>query len=198
MKNASSPCHTTLVQHLRRLFLSAALFLALPLFGADAILWPLAKTMDEELKILEHDLVPLAEALSAAQYDFAPTNGEFKGVRTFGEQVKHLATAIYGASATVRGEKPPVDLGDGNNGPANLQSKDELVKFLKGSLAYAHRAMATLTETNSAEEVDPGWGKHSRLFMADLILWHSYDHYGQMVVYARLNGIIPPASRPKK
>jgi hypothetical protein len=166
--------------------------------GADAVLSPMAKTMDLELQVLEHALVPLAEAMPAAQYDFAPANGEFKGVRTFGQQVKHLAGGIYGSSAAVLGEKPPVDLGQGDNGSANLKTKEEIVKYLKDSFAYAHRAMATLTEANSGEEAFAWWGKQSRLFMADLILWHSYDHYGQMVVYARMNGIIPPSSQPRK
>jgi hypothetical protein len=166
--------------------------------GAEAALSPMAKTMDFELTILEHDLVPLAEAMPAAQYDFAPTNGEFQGVRTFGQQVRHLAGGIYGSSAAVLGETPPVDLGQGDNGPATLKTKEEIVKYLKGAFACAHRAMTTLTEANSGEEATAAWGKQSRLFMADLILWHSYDHYGQMVVYARMNGIIPPSSRRGK
>ena len=157
----------------------------------------MAKILDDELKILEHDLVPLAEAMPAAHYDFAPTNGEFKGVRTFGQQVKHLSGGMYQASATILGEKPPVDPGTGD-GPANVQTKEEIVKYLKGAMTYAHRAVGTLTVANYVEEVDPGWGKQSRLFMADVMIWHSFDHYGQMVVYARMNGIIPPASRPKK
>jgi hypothetical protein len=198
MKKSNMRFHPALPQPVERLFFSAMLFLALPLFGADAVRTPMAKTMDFELSILEHDLVPLAEAMPAAQYDFAPTNGEFKGVRTFGEQVKHVAGGTYRSSATILGEKPPVDLGEGYSGPANLKTKEDIVQFLKGAFAYAHRAMAMLTEANSGEEVDAGWGKQSRLFMADLIIWHSYDHYGQMVVYARMNGIIPPASRPAK
>ena len=165
--------------------------------GADAPLSPVARTLDQELKNLEHDLVPLVEAMPAARYDFAPTNGEFKGVRTFRQQVMHVAGNIYGASSVVLGEKPPVELDAGGGGAANLKTKGEIIKYLKDSFVYAHRAMATLTEANSGDELDPGWGKHSRLFMADVVVWHSFDHYGQMVVYARMNGIIPPASRPK-
>ncbi len=167
--------------------------------GADAVLSPVAKTKNEELKMLERDLVSLAEAMPAAQYDFAPTNGEFKGVRTFGQQVMHVAGNIYGASSVVLGEKPPVELDPSSGGgAANLKTKDEIVKYLKDSFVYAHRAMATLTEANSGDELDPGWGKHSRLFMADVVIWHSYDHYGQMVIYLRMNGIVPPSSRPRK
>ena len=188
----------TLAPSVRRLFVAATLLLGLPLISAETALSPVAKSMEESLKIVERDLIPLAEAVPAAQYDFAPTNGEFKDVRTFGQQILHLATNNYGAAATVLGEKPPADLGDGNNGPTNLKTKDEIVSFLKGSFAYAHKAMASLTVANLGDELDPGWGKHSRLFMADLIVWHSFNHYGQLVVYARMNGIVPPASRPQK
>jgi len=174
-----------------------ALLGTLPSKAQQKRLSPMAKTMDFELQILEHDLVPLAEAMPAAQYDFAPTNGEFKGVRTFAEQIKHVAAGTFRSSATILNEKPPVDLGEGYAGPANLKTKEDIVRFLKDAFAYAHRAMASMTEANSSEQVDAGWGKQSRLFMADLILWHGYDHYGQMVVYARMNGIVPPASRGK-
>jgi hypothetical protein len=198
MKKSNSPSCPNLPQAVQRLLLAATIVFAVPLFGADAGLSSVAKTLDGELKILEHDLVPLAEAMPAAQYDFAPTQGEFKGVRTFGQQVKHIAGNIYGASAGVLGEKPPVELGEGESGPANLKTKDDILKYLKGALAYAHRAMGTLTEANSGEEVAAWGGKQTRLFMADVVLWHSFDHYGQMVVYARMNGIVPPASRPQK
>lgn len=198
MEKSDSPSPSTFAQSVHRLLLGAALALAAPVFAADAALSPLAKSMDKSLIILERDIVSLAEAMPSAQYDFAPTSGEFKGVRTFGQQMLHVAVNIYGAAGTVLGEKPPVDMGDGNNGPVNVKTKEEIVPYLKGALAYAHRAVGTLTDANASDEVDPGWGKQSRLFMANLILWHSFDHYGQMVVYARMNGVIPPASRPKK
>lgn len=181
---------------LRWLVAGLALAVASPLFAAGMSRPLAAATMDQTLGLLEHDLVPLAEAMPADHYDYVPTAGEFTGVRTFGQQVLHVAVNIYGASATVLGEKPPVEMGDGNNGPTHLKTKDEIVAYLKGAMAYAHRAMNSLTDANAGDEVNPGWGKRSRLFMADLVLWHSFDHYGQMVVYARLNGIVPPASRP--
>ncbi|ACB77272.1 DinB family protein [Opitutus terrae] len=182
----------------RRLWWTALLLVAAPLSGAEMSSSPLAKSMEQELNILEHDLVPLAEAMPPALYDFAPTSGEFKDVRTFGQQVMHVATNIYGAAGTVLGEKPPAAMGDGNNGPQELKTKEQILGYLRGSMDYARRAMASLTVANAMDEVDPGWGKHSRLFMANVVLWHSFDHYGQMVIYARLNGIVPPASRPKK
>lgn len=166
--------------------------------GSDGELSPVAKTLDRELKILEYDLVPLAEEMPADKYDFAPTAGEFKGVRTFGQQISHLAVNIYNTSAVLLGEKLPPELAGEEMGPASLTKKAELVGYLKGAIAYGHRAMATLTAANLADTLSLSWGKMSRLFIADLIIWHSYDHYGQLVVYLRMNGFIPPSSKPRK
>jgi hypothetical protein len=102
------------------------------------------------------------------------------------------------AASAIIGEKSPVDPGKDENGPATLKSKADVVKFLKEAFAYAHKAMAKLNEANLTQEVSVPWGKPTRLFLTNMIVWHSFDHYGQMVVYARLNGIIPPASQPKK
>ena len=68
---------------------------------------------DRELSILERELVPLAEAMPADKYDFAPTQGAFKGVRTFGQQVTHVASVMYSISGVVLGEKPPAEVGNG-------------------------------------------------------------------------------------
>ncbi len=170
----------------------------IPLIAAGPELSPVAKVLDREIGMLESEFVPLAEAMPAEKFGFAPTNGEFKGVRTFGQQVSHVAAAIYTAAAGVIGEPSPADPGKDENGPATLKTKADIIKYLKEAFVYAHKAMTKLNETNLTQEVTVPWGKPTKLFMADLIVWHSFDHYGQMVVYARMNGIIPPASRPKK
>ena len=89
------------------------------------------------------------------------------------------------------------DPGAGENGPASLTSKDDIVKYLKDAIAYGHKAMNSLTAQNISDLVQSAFGdnKVPRMSMASLAVWHSFDHYGQMVVYARMNGIIPPASR---
>ena len=164
-------------------------------FAADSAPDP-GKVLDSQLTMIERELVPLAEAMPAGKYSFAPKNGEFAGVRTFGQQVSHVAAVIYGVSASVLGEKNPTDMGKNENGPASLASKDQIVKYLKDSITYGHRAIASVTAANMMDLV-PGFGKSKvpRLQMATVPVWHSFDHYGQMVVYARMNGIIPPASR---
>jgi hypothetical protein len=158
---------------------------------------PVSQIFDQQLTSLEHELVPLAEAMPAEKYNFAPTHGEFHGVRTFAQQVSHTAAVIYLVSAAALEEKVPSEAGEGENGPASLKTKDDIVKYLKDSFAYGHKAMASLTQENLTQMVKSafGEGKAPRVAMAEVAVWHSFDHYGQMVVYARMNGIVPPASR---
>jgi len=156
------------------------------------------KMEDGALKAVEGEVVSLAEAMPADKYNFAPTDGAFKGVRTFGQQMAHIASVNYLMAAAILGEKGPVDPKDEENGPASLKDKAAIVQFMKDSFAYCHKAVATLTDQNFTEMLPSPFGdKESRGTMAESMQWHSFDHYGQAVVYARMNGIIPPASRPK-
>jgi hypothetical protein len=166
---------------------------AAPVFAAN----PLADFYDGELKGVEHDVTSLATAMPANKYDFAPTNGAFTGVRTFAQQVKHLATVMYQVSGAALNQKPPVDTGAGDNGPDSVRTKEQVLAYLKGSFAFAHKAIATLTPQNQLENVkSPFGGTMPRVLTASMPTSHSFDHYGQMVVYARMNGVVPPASMP--
>jgi hypothetical protein len=155
-----------------------------------------ASILDAGVKGVEGEFVPAAEAMPEDKYGFAPTNGEFKGVRTFGQQIKHVAAVNYMVAAAILQEKPPVELG-GENGPDSIRSKADIMKFIKDSYAYAHKAIGTITPDNCTGEVPSpfGKGKTTRMRLAILITSHSFDHYGQMVEYLRMNGIVPPASR---
>ena len=156
----------------------------------------LTSVLDNSLGGMEGEFVPAAEAMPEEKYSFAPTTGEFKGVRTFSQQVKHVAAVNYIVAAGILGEKPPVDTG-GENGPDSAKSKADIVKFLKDSFVYAHKAVATINDANSVASIKSpfGDGTTTRLSMGVLLTGHGFDHYGQMVEYLRLNGIIPPASR---
>jgi uncharacterized damage-inducible protein DinB len=159
-----------------------------------------ATLYDSQLKMVESEVVSLAEAVPESAYNFAPTQGAFEKVRSFGEQVKHIATVIYMAGAAAAKEVPPVDVGTGEGGPASVKSKAQTVQYLKDSFAYGHKAMAKLTAENQLEVVPapfPGMPPMARAGIANLTIWHSFDHYGQMAVYARMNGVIPPASAPR-
>ncbi|MGO9519720.1 MAG: DinB family protein [Candidatus Korobacteraceae bacterium] len=155
-----------------------------------------AMVFDRNLTGVEKEVVSAAEAMPDDKFNFAPTQGEFKGVRTFALQVKHIAVANYGLGAAILTEKPPMDL-KGENGPDNITSKADIVKFLKDSFVYAHKAANSVTDANVLEKVQSPFGpnKVTRLSLSVIMLSHPFDHYGQMVVYLRMNGIIPPASR---
>ena len=155
-----------------------------------------ANELDRAVKGMETELVPAVEAMPEDKFAFAPTAGEFKGVRTFALQAKHVAAVNYMVAASILGEKPPVELGT-ENGPDSVKAKADIVKFLKDSFVYVHKAIGTISESNSLTPIDSpfGEGKTTRLSMGILLAGHGFDHYGQMVEYLRMNGIIPPASR---
>ncbi len=152
--------------------------------------------LDGGVKTIESELVPAVEAMPEDKFGFAPTAGEFKGVRTFAQQAKHVAAVNYLVGAAILGEKPPVELG-GESGPDSVKTKAEIVKFLKDSYVYAHKAVASVNADNATGEINSPFGKDkvTRMGMATVFAWHGFDHYGQMAVYLRMNGIIPPASR---
>ena len=122
------------------------------------------EVLDHYIANVEGEFVPAAEAMPEDKYSFAPTNGEFKGVRTFAQQVKHVAAVNYLIAAAILGEKPPVDTG-GESGPDAIKSKSEIVKFLKDSFAYVHKAVPDISERGhwkrsrilSGNAQSPGW-----------------------------------------
>lgn len=147
--------------------------------------------------IVEKDVVPAATALPEDKFSFAPTNGQFAGVRTFAGQIKHLAAANYQLAARILRETPPHNE-HGEEAPESSRTKAEILQYLQGAFAYLHRAMASIT---AAALTDPlpgaaaGVGQETRLGLAIDALAHSYDHYGQIVEYLRMNGVVPPSSR---
>lgn len=173
-----------------------SLFAALG-FGANSAKATVAKAYDGDLTSAEKEIVSLAEAMPADKYNFAPTVGEFTGVRTFALQMRHIASVNYEVAAAMLAEKCPVEMGKNENGADSLDNKDAIVKYLKDSFTYAHKAIASITAQNYLGEVKSpfGEGNATRASLATIFAWHSFDHYGQAVVYARMNGVIPPASR---
>jgi len=154
------------------------------------------QVLDHAVANLEREFVSAAEAMPEDKFGFAPTNGEFKGVRSFGEQIKHVAAVNYIFGAAILSERVPVDVGD-ESGPASMKTKPEILNYLKESFAYVHKAVATINEKNLVEPLKSPFGEGSvtRLGLATSVASHGFDHYGQMVEYLRMNGIVPPASR---
>jgi DinB superfamily len=156
----------------------------------------IAQVFDRTVTGVENEFVSAADAMPEDKYSFAPSNGEFKGVRSFAQQVKHVAAVNYLVGAAILEEKPPVELG-GENGPDSVKTKADIVKFLKDSFVYVHKAVGTINEGNLLSPIKSPFGESTvtRLGMATLIVGHCFDHYGQIVEYLRMNGIVPPASR---
>jgi uncharacterized damage-inducible protein DinB len=154
------------------------------------------EVLDHAVTNMEHEFVSAAEAMPEDKFGFAPSSGEFKGVRTFGEQVKHVAAVNYIFGAALLSEKVPVDVGD-ESGPASIKTKTEIMNYLKDSFAYVHKAILTINEQNLVVPLKSPFGERpvTRLGVATSVTAHGFDHYGQMVEYLRMNGIVPPASR---
>jgi len=146
-----------------------------------------AAAYDKLLTGMEKEFVDAAEAMPADKFNFSPpaSAGDFKGVRTFGEQVKHVADANYYFFHDPEVPMPKDD-------PiAKLTSKDDIIKALKESFVVAHKYIAGITDENDFVMTKNG----TRGGQAAFGLAHMMDHYGQICVYLRMNGIVPPASR---
>ena len=159
----------------------------------------IASAIDREISLVEKEVVEAAEAMPEDKFDFSPEKlnlpgSDYKSVRTFGEQLKHIAASNYLIWSPITGEKPPDTVNDGK-GPDNMKAKADIIKFVKDSFAFGHKSVATLTSSNLVEPITSISGRHTRLFLATFAPAHAFDHYGQMVEYLRMNGIVPPASR---
>jgi uncharacterized damage-inducible protein DinB len=157
------------------------------------------RALQSLLTIVQQQLTPAVDAMPADKFGFAPTDGEFKGVRTFGQMVKHLSATNYILAAAALGEEPPTDAGD-EVGPESVRTKAEILDYLNGSFAQLAKAVKAIGQTNVAVSPSPisplKKGDVTRSALVAEALIHTCDHYGQLVEYLRMNGVVPPASRP--
>lgn len=154
----------------------------------------IAESVGQSLKYTEGNFLDVAEAMPESKYSFVPTAGNFEGARTFGEQLKHVACAQFAFFNEFEGKKPPEDCEKGGHDPA--RTKAELIKYLKDSFDYGNRVLATLTEKNSLDRVEGRYaGPNTKIGISVVAVWHITDHYGQIVEYLRMNGIVPPMTQ---
>ena len=160
----------------------------------------MASMMEAQLGMVERQFVAAAEAMPEDKYSFAPAGANFTGVRTFALEVRHAATANFVLYSAILGQDPPagVTVDGAANGPESLQTKEQIVQYLKDSFTLGHKAMGALNDSNALAPLDklpiaiPSL--NTRLAVAIFSFSHASDHYGQMVEYLRMNGIVPPAS----
>jgi uncharacterized damage-inducible protein DinB len=162
----------------------------------------ITSVLDTQLRIVEFEITATAQAMPEDKYSFAPTDGNFKGARTFAQQVKHVATANDRFFESILGKTPPAgpDEGVGSNGPDSIQTKDQIIQYLKESFALGHKAIATINAENAVAPMEKPAVPFltTRAALAMFACSHAMDHYGQMVEYLRDNGLTPPmsANRP--
>jgi len=160
----------------------------------DDIPKSIAESVSGPLQFAEGNFLGVAEAMPEDKYSFVPTTGKFDDARSFGEQVKHVACAQFAFFNEFEGKKPPDDCEKGGHDPA--KTKAELIKYLKDSFNYSNRVVATLTAQNALDRVEGRYaGPNTKLGISVIAVWHITDHYGQVVEYLRLNGIVPPMTQ---
>jgi len=153
----------------------------------------------------EYEVRSSAEAMPADKWDFRPGPDLFKNempeygpaeVRTFAEQVKHVACSNFAFAAELDGAKPPGACDKG--GPSPAKTRVELLVYLRDSFAALKKSLAGISTKNMYDPIEGPYGApNTRLGLAEVCIWHAADHYGQMIIYLRLNGIVPPTSRAK-
>ena len=166
--------------------------------AAGTIIAP-STALDSELSLIEGEMMGAVKAMPADKFAFAPSasifvpgqSTEFATVRTFAQQATHVAQANYFFFSMLSGLKPEVDV----RAITKMTSKDDVTAALAGSFAFGHKAMATLTAGNAFEVMKtPEPGIQTKATFAGFAISHANDHYGQMVEYLRMNGLVPPAS----
>jgi len=182
-------------------FLAAVLLaFAFPAHAQDAMKKDAAvKPADPELKVvldswneIGNKLIAMAEDFPEDKYDFKPT----PAVRSFAEQLLHAAGSMYYFTNPAMGQKPPAA-----EDPKREQhkTKADIVAFVKKSVADGAAAIQSKGEKGLMTEVIYTPDQKARVLdIAYGLIEHSGEHYGQLVVYYRLSGLVPPESRPKK
>ena len=155
---------------------------------------PMAATVSPWFTMIEQSLIPLAEAMPAEKYDFKPTDGAFKDARPCGEQLTHVACGNIAFFNEIEKKTPPEHCETG--GPSPAKTKPEIVAYLRESFTYAKGVLGQMTAANALDPAGgPYGGPSTRLGLTTLAVWHASDHYGQLVVYLGMNGLVPPASQ---
>lgn len=158
-----------------------------------------SKALDDMLNVFEQDVMGVVKAMPAEKYSFAPSaaifaptqTAKFDTVRTFAQQAIHLTEANYFFYGAVSGVKPDVD----RKALDAMTKKEDIVAALAASFVFAHKAIATITPENAFVTIKGADGLQTRATVAAFGVAHGYDHYGQLVEYLRMNGIVPPGSK---
>jgi len=179
-------------------FFTCCLTFTITCFGQQ----PVTAAIERQFNKIESDILKTAEAMPDEKFNFTPENlhiknSNFNGVRTFAGQIMHLATDNIFIWSAITGDSVRADIED-VNGPKSIKAKKDIIEYLKTSFAIGRKAISTLTTQNAMDMIDFRWRKLPRLDLAFYALTHANEHYGQMVVYLRMCGIVPPPTLTDK
>jgi len=144
-------------------------------------------------------VLAVAEVMPADKYDFVPTAGRFAGTRSFADQLKHIAADLYLDGGAILGDQLHGNVTREEEGDPNVHGKEQVIAYVRDAFAYMERATRGIDDAN---ELVPrpayalyGPARSSRLRIAIMTIAHTDDHYGQLVEYLRMNGLVPPGSK---
>ena len=169
---------------------AAALLIAMALawWQADTNSSPLSAGVKDDYKTIRDYFIRAAEKMPESEYGFKPS----PDVRTFAQQIAHVADDQYNLCAPAKGETRHAAY---TAIESTLSKKADLLVALKDAFAYCDGAYDALTDTWGAR---PSLGRdRNRFAMLNWNLWHTWEHYGNVVVYLRMKGLVPPSSEQK-
>jgi uncharacterized damage-inducible protein DinB len=151
---------------------------------------PISQALRDSWESAKRNMNESAAQMPDADYAFRPT----ESVRTFGEIIAHVAGASYVYCSAARGEKSPHEEADFEK---TARTKAEIIKVLNDSNAYCDAAFKSLTDRTAAEIVPGAFGGKDSGRASPLMrnIGHLNEHYGNLVTYFRIKGMVPPSSR---
>jgi uncharacterized damage-inducible protein DinB len=157
---------------------------------------PFSIAIERLFNKVESDIESSANAMPEDKFYFTPEslnikNSNFKGVRTFAGQIMHLATDNILIWSAITGDSVRSDITD-VNGPKSIKTKADILKYLKSSFDEGRKAISMITEKEAMHMIEFRGRNLPKLDLAFYALTHANEHYGQMVVYLRMCGIVPP------
>ena len=151
---------------------------------------PLSEDLRRDYQSIRDYFIRAAEKMPEAKYGFKPS----PDVRTFAQLIAHVADDQYNLCAPAKGETRKATY---TAIESSLSTKADLVPALKQAFAYCDGAYDKLTDASAAQTVTMGKTARPRFGMLNWNLWHTWEHYGNAVVYLRMNGLVPPTSEKK-
>ena len=133
-------------------------------------------------------VIRAAEKMPEANYSFKPA----PEVRTFGQIVGHIADDQYYFCSVVKGESKETEI------EKTVKTKAELVANLKEAFAYCDAVYDGFTDAHAAEKIKTFAGERTKLSILNFNYAHAYEHYGNVVTYMRIKGLVPPSSEPSQ